>query len=194
MWNERYSSSEYVYGTEPNDFLKEYSEELLDPVLSLGEGEGRNATFLSENGYGVMAVDFSQVGLDKAKRLARSRGQDIETLEADLREFDPGVYSFSSVVSIFAHLPSKDRRALYQRVAYSLPAGGRVLLEAYTPAQVGRGTGGPPETDLCVGAEDLRNDFKGFRFHILREREREVVEGRYHTGTASVVQMLAEKG
>lgn len=28
MWNERYSEAEYVFGTEPNDFLKEQFEQI----------------------------------------------------------------------------------------------------------------------------------------------------------------------
>ncbi len=47
MWNERYSGDEYVYGTEANSFLAEHAGMLSGPVLSLGEGEGRNAVFLA---------------------------------------------------------------------------------------------------------------------------------------------------
>ena len=73
QWNSRFSVQEYVYGTKPNDFLVE-SVPALPPaparVLSLGEGEGRNAVYLASLGHRVTAVDASDVGLRKAERLA----------------------------------------------------------------------------------------------------------------------------
>ena len=53
MWNERYSNSEFVYGTEANDFLKEQFRQIPagGRVLCLAEGEGRNAVFLAEQGF-----------------------------------------------------------------------------------------------------------------------------------------------
>ena len=42
MWDERYSSDDYAYGTEPNDFLAEHYTQLpKGRVLCLAEGEGR---------------------------------------------------------------------------------------------------------------------------------------------------------
>ena len=71
MWNERYSAKEYAYGTEPNTFLAAHFAHLpKGRVLSLAEGEGRNAVFLAQQGYAVTAVDGSQVGLYKAQALA----------------------------------------------------------------------------------------------------------------------------
>ncbi len=64
-WNARYSTSEFAYGTEPNSFLKQHADLLLDPVLSIAEGEGRNAVFLASQGLRVHAVDNSSVGLAK---------------------------------------------------------------------------------------------------------------------------------
>ena len=47
-WNDRYAVDEYIYGTEPNAFLAEHAHLLTGPVLSLAEGEGRNAVFLAD--------------------------------------------------------------------------------------------------------------------------------------------------
>ena len=46
-WDQRYGTPEYVYGTQPNDFLREQASALpaRGRVLCLGEGEGRNAVF-----------------------------------------------------------------------------------------------------------------------------------------------------
>ena len=62
MWDERFNQPEYVYGKLPNDFLNEHWCSLPQGnILSLGEGEGRNAVFLAEKGYNVVALDASSV-------------------------------------------------------------------------------------------------------------------------------------
>ena len=67
MWDKRYDTEEYIYGTEPNDFLKANYATLPKPkILSLAEGEGRNAVFLAKQGFKVTAVDSSSIGLAKA--------------------------------------------------------------------------------------------------------------------------------
>ena len=69
MWDERYNTTEYVYGTDPNAFLANVVAEMpKGRTLCIAEGEGRNAVFLAEHGHDVVAVDSSAVGLEKARR------------------------------------------------------------------------------------------------------------------------------
>jgi len=194
MWNERYSGDHYVYGTEPNAFLVEYRHLLRGPVLSLAEGEGRNAVFMASLGLAVLGVDSSAVGLAKALKLAESRGVGIRIEVADLADYEPPVNTFGSVVSIFAHLPGEVRKRLHRRVEQSLRPGGIVLLEAYTPAQLARSTGGPKDPDLLMSRVELEREFPNCEVLVSREIERDVIEGEFHTGQASVVQFLAKKG
>ena len=194
MWNARYSDVEYVYGTTPNEFLASVAG--LIPkgrVLSLGEGEGRNAVFLAELGCKVLAVDSSSVGLGKAQRLADDRGVTIESRVADLAGFaiEPG--GWDGIVSIFCHLPSGIRRSVHRKVVAGLRPGGVFVLEAYTPAQLRLKTGGPPTADMSMTLDALRTELDGLRFTLGRELEREVVEGKYHTGRGAVVQVVAVK-
>ncbi len=91
MWDERYSTDDYAYGTKANEFLvANYGQIPMGRVLSLAEGEGRNAVFLAKQGYTVTAVDGSIVGLDKAKKLAEENGVSIECVHADLADYDLG--------------------------------------------------------------------------------------------------------
>lgn len=194
MWDEKYSADDYVYGTEPNRFLEEHAAELPPgEVLSLAEGEGRNAVYLAGLGFRVTAVDHSRVGLAKAQRLAAEKGVEIETICADLADFELGEARWDGIVSIFGHLPPEVRRTVYARLPAALKPGGILLLEAYTPDQMGRGTGGPRSVDLLVTAEMLREELLGLEFLHLQELEREVIEGRGHTGLAAVVQLIARK-
>lgn len=192
-WNARYSGDEYIYGTEPNAFLVEQAERLAGPVLSLAEGEGRNAVFLAMRGLQVRGVDGSDVALAKAQALAAAMGVRIETETADLAEFDPGVGNYGSVISISAHLPSAIRRRLYPLVEQALAPGGIVLLEAYSERQLGRGTGGPNDADMLMSVAKIEREFAGCEPLLLQEIDREVREGRYHTGLASVVQFIGRK-
>src|SRR6476659_10030329 len=89
FWDKRYANPDYLYGTEPNSFLAEHCGLLSGPVLSLSEGEGRNAVFLAARGLEVTGVDISSVALEKAKTLAKSRGVEFKTVVADLAAFEP---------------------------------------------------------------------------------------------------------
>ena len=116
MWDERFSEPGFAYGTEPNDFLASVADRIpMGRVLSLAEGEGRNAVFLAGLGYEVTAVDSSRVGLAKAEGLAAERGVTIATVNADLADFEiePGVWQ--GIISIFCHLPPVVRAAVHER-------------------------------------------------------------------------------
>ncbi len=194
MWDQRYDTDEYVYGTRPNGFL-ERAVAGIPPgdALSLAEGEGRNAVHLAARGFRVTAVDASAVGLAKAQRLARDSGVAIDTVVADLADYPVEADRWDLVASVFCHIPATARAALHRRVVAGLRPGGRLVLEAYTAAQLGRGTGGPPVAELMMSLDALRRELDGLDFIEARETEREIVEGRLHSGVGAVVQVVAVK-
>lgn len=194
MWDDRYGTDEYVYGTEPNDFLAGVVDEIpVGDTLCLGEGEGRNGVFLAQRGHRVLAVDLSPVGLEKARRLAGLRGVEIGTRVEDLAEFSPGAERWDCIVSIFCHLPPEIRTALHARVVEGLRPGGCLVLEAYTPRQLEFDSGGPPVASMMMSREILETELAGLEVRINRELDREVREGRLHHGTGAVVQFLGRK-
>jgi SAM-dependent methyltransferase len=194
MWDERYSSKDYVYGTAPNDFLRSVADRIpKGRILSLGEGEGRNSVYLAACGFAVLGVDSSAVGLGKARKLAAERGVRIDTLVADLTGYNIQPDGWDGIVSIFCHLPSATRRVLHRNVVAGLRPGGAFVLEAYTPAQLQFGTGGPSSEDMLMTLKVLRIELQGLVFEHGAELERPVLEGRYHTGRAAVVQVLARR-
>lgn len=193
-WDERYGSGEYLFGTEPNAFLAEVAGRIpRGPVLCLSEGEGRNGVFLAGLGFEVTGVDISPVGLAKARALAAERGVAVTTVAADLEQFTIAPGAWSGIVSIFGHLPPAIRAPLHRRVVAGLAPGGVFVLEAYTPAQIGRGTGGPSDPAMTPTLAILKAELAGLDVEIGVERQREVVEGSGHTGLAEVVQVLARK-
>ena len=194
-WDQRYGEPGFAYGTAPNDFLAA-SVHRLPPtgaVLCLAEGEGRNSVFLAERGYSVTAVDSSPVGLAKARALAAERGVAITTRNADLTDYQLPENTYAAIVSIFCHLPPPARRRLHSQVPASLTKGGVFLLEAYTPRQLHYGTGGPPVKELLMEITALREELQELQIMHGLELEREVYEGRLHTGRGSVVQLIGVK-
>jgi SAM-dependent methyltransferase len=195
MWNERYSEPGYAYGTSPNDYLVSVAPQLPSgPILSMAEGEGRNAVFLATRGHTVHGVDASQVGLDKAQALARDLGVAITTEVADLATYDFGVSRWAAVVSIFCHLPAAVRARCLASVVQALVPGGIFVLEAYRPEQLQLGTGGPQQREFLITTDDLRVELAGLEFLELAEVDREIHEGRFHQGPSATVQCLARKG
>lgn len=194
MWDERYSSEEYIYGKDPNEFLANAVGKIpKGRVLCVAEGEGRNAVFLAEQGYEVVAVDSSAVGLEKARKLAEERGVSIQTIVCDLAHFDIEPESWDGVVSIFAHVPPQVRKELHKKVVNGLRSGGVLILESYRPDQLKYKTGGPPSAEFMMTLEGLEQELKGLDFDYGVELDRDVVEGKFHTGKGAVVQIIGVK-
>jgi SAM-dependent methyltransferase len=194
MWNQRYSKEEYVYGVTPNDFLKQNAH--LMPkgrVLCVADGEGRNSVYLTEQGWEVTAVDISEAGVAKGRALAESRNVAVDAQVADIMDFDLGIECWSGVVSIFAHMPKTVRRDLHKCLIDALSPGGIFILEAYTPDQIGRGTGGPGNAEMMMTAADLQRELAPLEIIHSLETVREIVEGPGHTGMGAVVQVIARK-
>jgi hypothetical protein len=194
-WDERYGTDRYYYGTEPNEFLKAQVAAIPagGEVLCLAEGEGRNAVFLAASGYRPVALDQSPVGLEKAQRLAEQRGVRLETVVSDLADYRIEPERWDGIVSIWCHLPSTLRAEVHRRVVAGLRPGGAFLLEAYTPAQLRHGTGGPSSADLLPTLQQLRDELAGLEFAVGVERERVIHEGEHHNGLSAVVEVVALK-
>jgi SAM-dependent methyltransferase len=195
MWDERYTADEYIFGTEPNDFLKQQADQLKPgSVLCLADGEGRNGVYLAKLGFEVSAVDASLVGLEKAHRLAEENGVQIKTIQADLNDFIIESGSWDNIISIFCHLPEPLREKVHTASAEGLTSGGTFLLEAYTVKQLDMpGVGGPPVPELMMSLDLLKEDFQTLEIEHGVEIERDVQEGSKHSGPSAVVQFLAHK-
>mgnify|MGYP001172214959 CR=1 FL=1 len=191
MWDQRYAIKDYIYGTEPNEFL--HANAALLPkkkILCLADGEGRNSVYLAGLGYEVTAVDSSKVGLEKAQQLAKAKGVTITTVHADLADYDIGTQQWHGIVSIFCHVPPQLRRKLHRKIYPALVAGGVLLLEAYTPKQLEFKTGGPSVAILTMQSADLIMELSPLRLDLNQEIIRDVYEGSGHTGKGAVVQVI----
>jgi hypothetical protein len=78
-------------------------------------------------------------------------------------------------------------------VVKGLKSGGVLILESYHPRQLEYKTGGPPTADLMMTKDSLQAELKGLQFKVLLEVDRDVQEGKGHSGMSAVTQCLAAK-
>ena len=194
FWNERYSTKNYVYGTEPNQFLKQELEKLLPgKILLPAEGEGRNAVFAAKLGWQVTAFDSSSEGKKKAEKLALLNNVTIDYQIKDYEEFKTKTGKFDCIALIYAHMPPHKRNEYHKKLASFLKPGGTLIMEGFSKKQINRETGGPRNAEMLFSEEELQNDFESFAKLIIKETDVELDEGRSHRGTASVIQILGIK-
>ena len=198
MWDERYSGTEFAFGKEPNDFLRETFEQIPTGghVLCLAEGEGRNAVFLAEQGYNVTAMDMSEVGLIKAAQLAKDREVTITTQVADLTDYPFGTNKWDAIVSIWAHVPDALRQHIHAQIVTALKPNGVFIVEAYTKDQLETDAiGGPPASQIerFGSLHHFQSELTGLTEIMGVEKLRMVSEGKRHQGLSAVVQFVGKK-
>jgi SAM-dependent methyltransferase len=194
FWDSRYAEADWAYGCEPNDFLRDQAPQLqAGEALCLAEGQGRNGVYLAGLGHRVTAQDLSPVGLERAQQLAQERGVAIDCLCCDLSELQLEAESTDLVVAIWMHLPPDLRARVHGQAMRALRPGGHLILEAYTPRQLRFGTGGPPTAELLIEPDQVRDEWQGLDWLVLREQERWIEEGPYHHGQSAVVQAFGRK-
>ena len=194
-WEARFSTPDYLFGTEPAAFLKEHAH-LLEPgarALSVADGEGRNSVFMAERGLRVTAMEYAPSALAKARRLAEERKVEVDFVEADVLSADWGG-PYDVLVAIFIQFAGpEDRARLFAKMRDALRPGGLLLLHGYTPEQVGRGTGGPPDPENMYTEDMLADAFAGWDVLENRAYERDIREGAGHAGLSALIDFVARK-
>lgn len=194
FWNERYSVPHYVYGKEPNKYFKEELQKLTAGKLLLpGEGEGRNAVYAAKCGLNVFANDFSEQAQEKALKLAKESGVEINYQVFPVDEAEYPNNEFDAAALIFVHFPSAKREKAHKAVIRSLKPGGVLIIEAFSKKQINNSSGGPKDEDALYRLEDFQEDFKAMRIEQLEEIHTELREGAFHTGPADVIRFRAVK-
>lgn len=163
-WDRRYATDELVWSAAPNRFVvSELTGMPPGLALDLGTGEGRNAVWLAEQGWKVTGLDFSQVGLDKARRLAASRGVNVTWAAQDLTELRPGPVKYDLVLICYIHLPPAQRAALVRTALLSLADEGTLLVIGHDLSNLTEGTGGPQDPDLLYTPDLIVSELGGAR-------------------------------
>ena len=195
-WNQRFAADGYLFGTEPNAWLREHAGvwHTGQHVLCVADGEGRNSVWLAGRGLRVSAFDIAEVGLAKARRLAAARGVAVDFRHADCDGYAWPRGTLDGVAAIFIQFADPAlRERLFSRIVHSLRPGGTLLLQGYTPRQLEYRTGGPPLVDHVYTPELLRTAFAALDIIELREYEAELAEGSGHNGRSALLGLVARK-
>lgn len=196
FWDDRFAEPGFKYGTQPNAFLREQAAVLApcSRVLVPGDGEGRNGVWLAQQGHRVLSVDSSAVGLAKAAALASERGVQLQTLQADLTQWQPPSGSADAVALVYVHLRPPMRTQVHRALAGALAPGGWLWVEAFHPDQLPLSSGGPKELPMLVTLQMLRDDFAGLLDEVLGVETRVLLdEGPGHQGWAAVTRWVGRR-
>lgn len=196
FWDNRYATSDYVYGTAPSQFLAR-CRPLLPPrgaALSVADGEGRNGVFLAECGLDVTSLDLSPNAQAKAGALATARGVALTTVTADLVAWEWPDAAFDVVAAIFFQFLTPDERdTVFAAIRRALKPGGLLLLHGYSTEQLRYGTGGPGRLENLYTPALLRAAFGDFTDLAITSYDAELDEGRHHLGRSALIDLTGRK-
>jgi len=194
FWNQKYNTTDYLYGTEPNEFFKKELVKLkLGNILLPAEGEGRNAVFAAKVGWKVTAFDPSSMGRQKALNLAKENEVSISYVLQGYEHVTFPVNSFDAIGLTFTHIPPDLRRIMHTKYISWLKPSGTLIMEAFSIEQLKYNSGGPKDIQMLFSVDELKTDFSGLTELNILLQTVELNEGIGHQGMASVIRLVGVK-
>lgn len=200
MWNQRYSSSKYAYGINPNEFFKDTLNKyaLNGNILFPAEGEGRNAVYAAKKGLKVTAFDISKEGRKKALQLAKEENVTLHYEIGALEDLELVNTKFDTAALIFAHFPPAILSDYHKKIADLIVAGGMIILEGFSKNHLplrnaNPKLGGPNKLEMLFSVDSIKKDFPNFEIIQLEEVEVELNEGEFHNGRSKVIRFIGRK-
>ena len=195
-WNRRYAGAEFLFGTEPNAWLRDHASALPvgGRVLCVADGEGRNSVWLAQQGFRVEAFDIADRAVDKARAFAKGKRVSVDFVVADIDGFAWPEAAYDGVAAIFVQFADPPTRArLFERIVRSLKPGGVLILQGYTPKQLEYRTGGPPCVSHLYTRDLIESAFAEQSIVELCEYEAQVDEGQGHSGLSALIGLVARR-
>ena len=177
-WEEHYRTAAH-FEPQPPDTLLTDNRTLLTggTALDIATGSGRNAFFLAECGYRVIAVDRSESAALLVNKYARSRRLSIDAVAADMLDIHLGTERFDLITNFYFL-----ERELIPRIKQSLKPGGLVFFETFTSYQIPRDD--PRYRKFLIDPNELLTMFSDFFIMYYFERIK---------GSKAVASMIAKK-
>src|SRR6266542_1519423 len=123
--------------------------------------KGRNALYLAERGFEVVAVDISKVALNVARQHAEQQHLHVVFQQLDLEQsFPEGEYDLIRNINYL-------QRSLIPKIKAALRVGGHVILETYSIDQ--QVIGHPKNPNYLLAHNELLDHFRDFRVFYYRE-------------------------
>ena len=194
-WDTRFRAPDYIFGKEPNAFLKAQAHRLPPggTALSVADGEGRNGVWLAQQGLDVLTIDYSPAALAKAHALAAERGVRLRTEVADVFAWRWPKAAFDMVAAIFIFAAPAERPGFFANLKGALKPGGLLLMQGYRPEQMKYRTGGPPDAERLLTRAMLEHGFGDMAELDIREHDSAISEGTAHVGLSALIDLVARK-
>lgn len=199
FWNERYSSDEFAYGEEPNEYFKEQIAKISPgKILLPAEGEGRNGVYAAGLGWDVEAFDVSSEGKKKADQLASRHDLSMNYQVGGLEDLTYKPASFDAIGLIFTHFNPKIRAKYHKELITLLKPGGIVISESFSEKHIDYNTanpkvGGPKDVNFLTSLDQIKEEFDGIEFIALYSSEAVLNEGNFHVGKGDVIRFVGRK-
>lgn len=172
QWDERHGEGDIESADANPVLVAEVTGLDAGSALDVGCGDGANAVWLAMHGWRVTAVDWSVVGLEKARRRADAAGVEVGWVHADLLAWAPPAEAFDLVAILFLHLPPEERRRVYAGAARAVAPAGRLVVIGHDRTNLTDGVGGPRDPDRLFTAgevaAELMADAPGFEVRTAR--------------------------
>lgn len=140
-------------------------------ALDVACGAGRNALYLADRGWRVLAVDLSRAGLRRLAERARRRNLPVQPVRADLARFGVEPGSFDLVVNTHFLL-----RPSFPLLRTALKPGGLLLFETFSVLEIEE-LGGDVRRAYALERGELRAAFQNFEALFWEEGIFERPEG-----------------
>lgn len=195
MWHERFKEETYVYGKEPNTFIRHAASFIPKKgnVLSIAEGEGRHAVFLAGEKFKVTTWDYALSGIEKTEKLAMEKNVVVDAKLQDLADAAWAENQWDAVIHVFGHFPKPVFDRTMAGIKKAVKPGGVYIAELFTPDQLRFASGGPRSADLLCTPEQMLNVFSGWYSKSFFYGEAKRNEGRFHQGMSHVIQCVFQK-
>lgn len=140
FWDGRYAEADQIWSGSPNPQLVAYIQhEKPSTALDVGCGEGADAIWLAKRGWHVIAMDVSQLALERARAAGSTAGTEVANritwLYQDVLTWNDAGSRFDLVSAQYLHF-TRDNAALHRRLAALVRPGGSLLVVGHHPSLV----------------------------------------------------------
>jgi hypothetical protein len=109
----------------------------------------------------VDAVDWSAVGLDKARRAAAARRVELTAVQADVTAYHPEPGAYDLALVSYLQLPAPQLRTVLRAALTAVRSGGVLFLIAHDLRNLTEGSGGPQDPEVLTTPEAVTAVWSG---------------------------------
>ena len=176
-WKDNYSEAGYLKDG-PNHFFAQFIDRISARKLLLPyAGDGRNAVYAAQYGWGVDAFDPDEKQKERTEKLADEKIVSVNFETADINSFTGKADEYDLIALLQVQFAPAEREKVHRHLVKYLKRGGRLVIEAYSQNQP-NGISLPLDSHQLYAPEALENDFMELRIDMLQQSLIETDSGK----------------